>query len=229
MQRFKACKIYFETTCYYNTRDDSKNQVTFCNDSGIICLTFHYYLALLSLGFALGVLPFVQAVQVTEIETHPPFSKEKAPRSLPAGYAFKVKLKHPLSSRLNRVGDPVWASLVDPFKIDGSVIAPAGSTLIGVVEVVYPPTWRPRVHGYVQIRFEMLEPKNATFRYPINAVINSVDNTHGRVFGNTTATTLQHAKDGNHCELSTGTVLPLLLEKPFTKGGGFVPPRYNAR
>ncbi len=161
------------------------------------------------------------------VEKSVPFSKEKAPLSLPAGYAFKAKLKHPLSSRLNRVGDPVWASLLDPFKIDDTIIAPAGSTLIGVVEAVYPPTWRPRVHGYLQIRFEMLEPKNAPFRYPINAVINSVDNTHGRVFGNTTATTLQHAKDGNHCELPTGTVLPLLLEKPFTKGGGFVPARYN--
>jgi hypothetical protein len=193
-------------------------------------LTFLYYcFTVLVLVYSLSPLPSVQAVQVTEVDTHAPLSKEKAPLSLPAGYVFKVKLKHPLSSRLNRVGDPVWASLVHPFKIEDTVIAPAGSTLFGVVDAVHPPTWRPRVHGYLQIRFEILEPKGATFRYPINAVINSVDNTHGRVFGNTTATTLQQAKDGNHCELPTGTVLPLLLEKPFTKGGGFVPPRYTIR
>ncbi len=191
-------------------------------------MTFLYYcFAVLALAFSLSPLPSVQAVHVTEVEKSVPFSNEKAPLSLPAGYAFKAKLKHPLSSRLNRVGDPVWASLLDTFKIDNTVIAPAGSTIIGVVDAVHPPTWRPRVHGYVQVRFEILEPKNAPFRYPINAVINSVDNTQGRVFGNTTATTLQHAKDGNHCELPTGTVLPLLLEKPFTRGGGFVPPRYS--
>jgi hypothetical protein len=191
-------------------------------------LTFlYYYFAAFALVFSLISLPSVQAVQVSEVDTNPLFSSGKCPLSLPAGYAFKVKLKHLLSSRLNRVGDPVWASLMDPFKIQDTLIAPAGSLLIGVVEAVYPPTWRPRVHGYVQVRFEMLEPKNAKFRYPINAVINSVDNTHGRVFGNTTSTTLQHAKDGHHAEFPKGTILALVLDKPFTQGGGFVPPRYK--
>ena len=191
-------------------------------------MSFLYYcLAVFTILLVCPDLPAVYAVQVIDKETPAPFSNQKAPLILPAGYTFKAKLKHPLSSRWNRVGDPVWASLVAPLNIEGILIAPEGSTLIGVVEAVYPPTWRPRIHGYVQVRFEMLEPKNAKFRYPINAVINSVDNTHGRVFGNTTSTTLQHAKDGHHAEFPKGTILALVLDKPFTQGGGFVPPRYK--
>ena len=184
-------------------------------------MTFlHYLFYVIVLLMCLFCRLPVQALQIEEVS----ILSLKTPLTLPAGYAFNVRLQHPLSSRLNRVGDPVLATLVAPFTIDHTVIAPVGSKLTGVVEAVYPPTWRPRNHGYIQVRFDMLEPKLARFRLPLNAIINATDNTKGRVFGHLS---VSHLKEGTHADFQKGAILLLILEKPFTWRGNFIQPRYS--
>ncbi len=152
------------------------------------------------------------------------------PMTLPQGYLFSVRLTHPLSSAFNRVGDPVEAELLDALEIENTRVAEAGSKLLGHVEAVYPFTrsFHPfHYKGYLQIRFSELHPKHNTLRLPLNAIISSIDNTKGRLFGNTTAITVQKAKDGKEVRLPSGTILPLVLESAFTLGADYTPARYS--
>jgi hypothetical protein len=106
------------------------------------------------------------------------------PLTLPSGTRLWVMLKHPVVSGHARPGDAVEALLLQPVILNGMLLAPMGSLIAGHVEATDGTVNRSHP-AYVQFRFTRLEPQASLPAVSISAVVDTADNTHGRLFADT--------------------------------------------
>jgi hypothetical protein len=92
-----------------------------------------------------------------------------ASRLLPTGTAIRIRLKRPLSTRGNRVGDKFYSQITDPIRVNDRILVPAGSTVTGFIDRVAQPH---RFAGHPSLR---LRPDKMTLpdgeSYAIDAAV----------------------------------------------------------
>jgi hypothetical protein len=125
------------------------------------------------------------------------------PLTLPSGTRLWVMLKHPVVSGHARPGDAVEALLLQPVTLNGLMLAPMGSQVEGHIEAADGAVNRSHP-AYVQFRFTRLEPQPSLPPVSLSAVVDTTDNTQGRLFADTFLKQLhpvafqEHQRRGKH-------------------------------
>jgi hypothetical protein len=98
----------------------------------------------------------------------PPPAAKFREYTVPAGTTLSLRLRTPIDSGVNRVEDPVEASLAGPVSIGSAEVLPAGSIVKGTVSAVQA---SPKVKGVASItlHFESVAAAGRDDRYDIDA------------------------------------------------------------
>jgi hypothetical protein len=86
--------------------------------------------------------------------------------TVPAGTRLAVVLDTPVASNTSRAEQPVNGHLSRPLLVNGMVVAPAGSTMLGYVTSARR-SGKVKGRAYIAIRFTALSPKGSGERYRI--------------------------------------------------------------
>jgi hypothetical protein len=136
------------------------------------------------------------------------------PLTLPSGTRLWVMLKHPVVSGHARPGDAVEALLLQSVTLNGMLLAPMGALISGHIEATEPAVNRSHP-AYVQFRFTHLSPQTSLPPVFLSAVVDTTDNTQGRLFADTYLKHLhpvafkdhqQRSKHQYHHGLSLGSI-----------------------
>lgn len=113
--------------------------------------------------------------------------------TVPAGERFRAVMTVPVSSETAITGQTVTMALHSDFYYNGSLIAPAGSSVTGTV-IESSKAKHGSVNGKLTLRFtEIITPNGQTI--PISAVIKTDDNTGVLIGGTRTDVAKSYAKD----------------------------------
>ena len=82
------------------------------------------------------------------------------------GTVLRVRVDRGFGSDISHVEDPVHATLAQPLRVDGIVVAPAGSAISGYVSDAVRPG-RVKGRGRVAVRFNVLRPSGDDEAYRI--------------------------------------------------------------
>ena len=131
--------------------------------------------------------------------------------TVPAGQTFPALTTAPISSSSAYLGQVCSITLGQDFYYNGSLIAPAGSSVIGnVIEVVH--AKRGSINGKLCIRFNQIVTPAGT-QIPISAVIKTEDGSGVLVGGTKMDVAKEYGKDlaiGNETATAYGQALPVL-------------------
>lgn len=131
-----------------------------------------------------GGATVVERDAITEVAT-----EDDAPApvevTVPASTAIAVELNTTVASNASRQGDPVEATLTAPLEVDGRIVAPAGSELLGRVTAVEA-SGRVRGRAMLEVRFDRLRAGSVTHEIdtdPIRYVADSTRSDDARTVG----------------------------------------------
>lgn len=128
--------------------------------------------------------------------------------TVPAGVCLSAVVSAPISSEYLNIGQPVSLTLGSDFYHNSTLIAPAGSTVMGTVTQVRKAKMG-SLNGQLKLRFtEITTPYGA--RVPISAVVKTQDGTGLLVGGTKTDMVKDYAKDiaiGSAVGALAGTIM----------------------
>ena len=140
-----------------------------------------------------AVTPVYQSENYTENYTLNDTTLKGSVVSVPAGETFKAVVTTPVSSESAVVGQSVTLALASDFYYNGSLIAPAGSSVAGSV-IESSKAKHGSMNGKLTLRFtQIMTPAGQNI--PISAVIKTDDNTGTLIGGTKLDVTLDYAKD----------------------------------
>lgn len=96
------------------------------------------------------------------------------PVTLPAGTILHLRNDTPVSSEYSAPGDPIRATVVQPFLYASRELIPMGSVLTGTLQHVKKPG-RIRGRGELRLVFESIKLPNGE-KYSVQAVVRALDN-----------------------------------------------------
>jgi hypothetical protein len=141
----------------------------------------HFCLRLLIVTGLLGSLPYSLLLAATP-NTVKPLSQPatlktgtletlKGPvLTVPAGTAFTVSLQQPISTQINKVGDPIEALVETPLTTENKIILPKGSMVKGSVVGIRSSGGAIR-SGSLELQFTTAEPVGTTLQLPLLAKV----------------------------------------------------------
>ncbi len=139
--------------------------------------------------------------------------------TVPAGQTFPAVTAMPLSSQNLTLGQNVSLALGSDFYYNGSLIAPAGSSITGQVLEVRKAK-RGSINGKLLVRFTQITTPYG-IQIPISAVIKTTDNTGVLVGGTKADVAKEYGKDlavGSAAGATTGLVMSALSGGDLGKG-----------
>lgn len=128
--------------------------------------------------------------------------------TVPAGAEFSAVVSTPISSEYLMMGQPVTVTLGSDFYYNGTLIAPAGSNVLGTVTQLTKAK-HGTINGALRLRFTEITTPYGT-RIPISACIKTDDGTGLLKGGTKMDTTKEYAKDiaiGSAMGALAGTIM----------------------